>query len=148
MQDTDTVNTVNKEDMIDNEREILGNSSQEITLDSNRKNCHNDIKNLAPIQENLAFMFHRDFYPKPRFTLLNAVLSPKFQKQLETLLEDFSDIMSKTSSDISLTCLEEMVLHMKPGSIPVASKPYSLPLKHHKFIKEELTNLLEAGLIE
>ena len=41
-----------------------------------------------------------------------------------------------------------MVLHMKPGSIPVASKPYSLPLKHHKFIKEELTNLLEAGLME
>ena len=28
------------------------------------------------------------------------------------------------------------------------SKPYSLPLKHHKFVKEELTNLLEAGLIE
>ena len=44
--------------------------------------------------------------------------------------------------------LEEMVLHMKPGSIPVASKPYLLHLKHHKFIKEELTNLLEAGLIE
>ena len=30
----------------------------------------------------------------------------------------------------------------------MVSKPYSLPLKHHKFIKEELTNLLEAGLIE
>ena len=39
-QDTDTVNTVNKEDMIDTKREILGNS-QEITLDSNRENCHN-----------------------------------------------------------------------------------------------------------
>ena len=56
--------------------------------------------------------------------------------------------MSKSSSDIGLTHLEEMVLHTKPGSIPVVSKPYSLHLKHHKFIKEELTNLLEAGLIE
>ena len=56
--------------------------------------------------------------------------------------------MSKRSSYISLTHLEEMVLHKKTGSIPVASKPYSLPLKHHTFIKEELTNLLEAGLIE
>ena len=44
--------------------------------------------------------------------------------------------------------LEEMVLHTKPGNIPVARKPYLLPLKHHKFIKEELTNLLEVGLIE
>ena len=41
-----------------------------------------------------------------------------------------------------------MVLHTEPGSIAVVSKPYSVPLKHHKFVKEELTNLLEVGLIE
>ena len=80
--------------------------------------------------------------------MLDTELSPKTQQQLETLLEEFSDIMSKSSSDIGLTHLEEMVLHTKLGSMPVANKPYSLPLKHHKFIKEELTNLLEAGLIE
>ena len=28
------------------------------------------------------------------------------------------------------------------------SKPYLLPLKHHKFVKEEIENLLEAVLIE
>ena len=93
-------------------------------------------------------MFHKDLYPKPRITLLDAELSPKTQQQLETLLEEFSDIMSKSSSDIGLMHLEEMFCHMKPGTIPVASKPYSLPLKHHKFVKEELANLLETGLIE
>ena len=82
-------------------------------------------------------MFHKDFYPKPRITLLDAELSPKTQQQLDILLEEFSDIMSKSSSDIGLTHLKEMVLHMKPASIPVASKPYLLPLKHHKFIKEK-----------
>ena len=41
-----------------------------------------------------------------------------------------------------------MVLLKEPGVVSVASKPYDLPLKHHKFVKEELTNLLEAGLIE
>ena len=41
-----------------------------------------------------------------------------------------------------------MVLSTEPGAAPVASKPYDLPLKHHKFVKEELTDLLEAGLIE
>ena len=30
----------------------------------------------------------------------------------------------------------------------MASKPYSLPSKHHKFVKEELANLLEIVLIE
>ena len=101
-----------------------------------------------PIPENSAFMFHKDFYLKPRITLLDAELSPETLQQLETLLEEFSDIMSKGNSDIGLTHLEEMVFHTKPGSIPVVSKPYSLPLKHHKFVKEKLTNLLEAGLIE
>ena len=56
--------------------------------------------------------------------------------------------MSKSSSDVGLTHLEEMVPHTKPGNILVLSKPYSLPMKNHKFIKEELANLLEAGLIE
>ena len=41
-----------------------------------------------------------------------------------------------------------MVLPTEPGAAHVASKPYDLPLKHHKFAKEELKNLLETGLIE
>ena len=41
-----------------------------------------------------------------------------------------------------------MVLPTKLGAAPVASKPYVLPLKHHKFVKEELTNLLEMGVTE
>ena len=146
--DMDTVHMVNKGDMVDTKREILENSPQEITLDSNEVNCHDNTEKPTSIPENSAFMFHRDFYLKPRLTLLDAELSPKTQQQLETLLEEFSDIMSKISSDIGLTHLEEMVLHMKPGSIPEASKPYSPPLRHHNFIKEEWTNLLEAGLIK
>ena len=54
--------------------------------------------------------------------------------------------MSKNSIDISLN-LEEMVLPTEPGAAPVASKPYNLPLKHHKFVKEVFMNLVEAGLI-
>ena len=37
-----------------------------------------------------------------------------------------------------------MVLPTEPGAAPVAPKPYDLPLKHHKLVKDELTNLLEA----
>ena len=41
--DVDTVNMVNKEDMVDTKRVILENSPQEITLDSNKQNCHDNI---------------------------------------------------------------------------------------------------------
>ena len=50
--------------------------------------------------------------------------------------------------DTSLTHLEEMVLSTEPLATPVASKPCDSPIKHHKFVKEELMNLLEAGVIE
>ena len=56
--------------------------------------------------------------------------------------------MTKNSTDIGLTHLEEMALPTEPGVAPVASKPYDLPLKHLKFVKEELMNLLEVGFIE
>ena len=56
--------------------------------------------------------------------------------------------MLKNSTDIGLTHLEEMALPTEPGAAAVASKPYDLPLKHHKFVKEELMNLLDVGLIE
>ena len=41
-----------------------------------------------------------------------------------------------------------MKIDTDPNLPPVASKPYALPLKHHKFVKEEIENLLEAGLIK
>ena len=93
-------------------------------------------------------MFHKDFYPKPRIMLFGVELSNESRQQLNDLLEEFSDIMSKNSTDISLTHLEEMVLPTEPGTAPVASKPYYLLLKHNKFVKEELTNHLEVGLFK
>ena len=93
-------------------------------------------------------MFHKDFYPKPRITLLDAELSNKSKQQLNDLLDEFSDVMSENSKVIGLTHLEEMVLPTEPGAAPVASKPNDLHLRYHKFVKEELANLLEADLIE
>ena len=75
-------------------------------------------------------MFHKDFYPKPKITFLDAELSNESKQQLDDLLEEFSDIMSKNLKDIGLTHLEEMVLSTELGAAPVASKPYDLPLKY------------------
>ena len=87
---------------------------------------------LTLIPLNSSFIFHKDFYPKPRITLLDAELSNESKQQLNDLLEEFSDIMSENSTDISLTHLEEIVLPTEPGTAPVASKPCNLPLKTSK----------------
>ena len=42
--------------------------------------------------------------------------------------------------------LEEIKINTDHNLPPAASKPYPLLLKHHKFVKEEIENLLEAGL--
>ena len=41
-----------------------------------------------------------------------------------------------------------MKIDTDPNLPTVASKLYPLPLKHHRFVKEEIDSLLEAGLIE
>ena len=103
------------------------------------------LTNVCPVSaytREFSIYVSQGFLPETRITLLDAELSLETQQQLGTLLQEFSDIMSKISSDIGLTHLEEMVLHTEPGSIPVVSKPYSFPLKHCKFVKKELANLL------
>ena len=45
--DMDTVKMVNKEDKVDTKRGTLENSSQEITSDSNKENCHNQYRKTS-----------------------------------------------------------------------------------------------------
>ena len=126
------------------------NRENDVNIEMNESAINKVVpkETLTLIPLNSSFMFNKDFYPKPRITLLDEELSNESKQQWNDLLEVFSDIISKDSMDISLTHLEEMVLPTEPGAAPVASKPYDLPLKHHKFVKEELMNLVVAGLIE
>ena len=43
--------------------------------------------------------------------------------------------------------MEEVPIETDPDAPPIASKPYTIPLKHQEFVKQELTKLLQAGLI-
>ena len=52
--------------------------------------------------------------------------------------QDYDDIVSKHSSDIRHTHLEEMTIDTNLNLIPFVSKPYPLPLKQHIFVKEEI----------
>ena len=105
-------------------------------------------KKLPPMPEKSAFMFLHNFYPKLKVDLKDAEISQETRQKLLVLQHDYDDIVSKHSTDIRITHLEEMKIDTYPNLPPVASKPYPLLLKHHKFVKEEINNLIEAGLIK
>ena len=73
---------------------------------------------------------------------------PKKHQNLETLKQDYNDIVSKHNTGIGLNHLEEMRTKTDMELIPVACKLYPLSLKHHKLVQEEIENLLQTRLIE
>ena len=60
-------------------------------------------------------------------------ISPKMQQAFDELCQKYEDIISKNSGDIGKTMLVEMEIDTG-NHPPVASKPYTLPPKHYKWI--------------
>ena len=73
--------------------------------------------------EKLAFVFHHNFYPKPKVDLEDTEIPPKIKQKLTDYQQKYDDIISKHSSDIRLTHFEEMRNNTDPNVSPVASKP-------------------------
>ena len=119
------------------------------------KNQVNEIKEenvkavtVPIIPENSALMTNGKFYQKSQVPLENIEASTETKQKFEQLLKRYDDIISKHSSDIGRTPLETMTIDVKPGSKPVASKPYNNALKNQEFLKQELKALLDSGVIE
>ena len=74
-------------------------------------------------------------------------ISPKTQKAFDKLCEKYDDIISKNSGDIGKTMLVEMEIDTG-NHPPIASKPYTLPLKHYDWVQKEIETLERAGIIE
>ena len=74
-------------------------------------------------------------------------ISQKTQEAFDKLCEKYEDIISKNSGDIGKTMLVEMEIDTGNHS-PIASKPYTLPLKHYDWVQKEIETLEKAGIIE
>ena len=68
------------------------------------------------------------------------------RQEFNKLCDRFDDIISKGSDDIGKTLLVEMDIDTG-DSPPIASKPYTLSLKHYDWVQEEITTLEKAGII-
>ena len=69
--------------------------------------------------------------------LQDAEVSEEHQKAFKELCNEFKDIFSVDSSDIGKTPLVEMEIDTG-DSPPITQKPYTLPLKHAKWVQKEL----------
>ena len=64
------------------------------------------------------------------------------------LLNKLDSKVSKRNNGIGQADLIEMHIATRPDVIPVAAKPYPLVLNHHDFLKQEIKNLLDVGIVQ
>ena len=74
-------------------------------------------------------------------------ISPETQQAFDELCRKYEDIISKNSGDIGKTMLVEMEIDTRKNPA-IASKPYTLPLKHYEWVQREIETLERAAIIE
>ena len=85
--------------------------------------------------------------PGPRkVDLQDADITPGTRSAFDALCEKYSKVFSKGNKDIGRTQLVTMDIDMG-DSPPVSSRPYTLALKHHRWVQEEIEILERAGVI-
>ena len=88
-----------------------------------------------------------DVYPNRKVKLEDADISEGTRKKFEEMCKCHPEVFSKNNKDIGRTTLIEMEIDTG-DSLPVAQNPYTLPLKHHEWVRKEIETLEKAGVIE
>ena len=88
-----------------------------------------------------------DIYPKRKVELEDADIKESTRVSFEALCEQQHEAFSKNNKDIGCTQLIEMEIDTG-DSLPVAQSPYTLPLKHYDWVRQEIEILEKSGVIE
>ena len=94
-----------------------------------------------------AFLTSPADIPGPRkVDLQDADVKPTTRSAFDELCEKYPTIFSKGNEDIGRTQL--IMMDIDTGdSPPVSSRPYTLALKHHQWVQNEIETLERAGVI-
>ena len=79
--------------------------------------------------------------------LEDKVIKEETKEKFHKLCNRYDQIISKGNADIGKTLLVEMDIDTG-DSPPIACRPYTLPLKHHNWVKKEIEILDRAGIID
>ena len=88
-----------------------------------------------------------DIYPNRKVELEDADIKGATRVSFKALCEQQHKAFSKNNKDIGRTQLIEMEIDTG-DSIPVAQSPYTLPLKHYDWVRQEIETLEKSGVIE
>ena len=88
-----------------------------------------------------------DIYPNRKVELEDADIKEATRVSFEVLCEQQHEAFSKNNKDIKRTQLIEMEIDTG-DSLPVAQSPYTLPLKHYNWVRQEIETLEKSGVIE
>ena len=88
-----------------------------------------------------------DIYPNRKVELEDADIKEATRVSFEALCEQQHEAFSKNNKDIGRTQLIEMEIDTG-DSLPVAQSPYTLPLKHYNWVRQEIETLEKSGVIE
>ena len=86
-------------------------------------------------------------YPNRKVKLEDADITEETRKAFEETCDRHPKAFSKDNKDIGRTTLIEMEIDTG-DSLPVAQNRYTLPLKHHEWVRKEIETLEKAGVIE
>ena len=73
-------------------------------------------------------------------------ISSNIHQRFEGLCDEYGQAFSKHNEDIGRTKLVKMDVDTGE-SLPVSSRPYTLPLKHYEWVQKEIESLEGAGII-
>ena len=94
-----------------------------------------------------AFLTSPADIPGPRrVDLQDADITLSTRSAFDTLCEEYPKVFSKGNEDIGRTQLVTMDIDMGDSSL-VSSRPYTLALKHHRWVQEEIETLERADII-
>ena len=88
-----------------------------------------------------------DIYPNRKVELEDADIKEATKVSFEALCEQQHEAFSKNNKDIGRTQLIEMEIDTG-DNLPVAQSPYTLPLKHYDWVRQEIETLEKSGVIE
>ena len=88
-----------------------------------------------------------DVYPNRKVKLEDVEISKETRKRFEEMCDHHPEAFSKNNKDIGRTTLIEMEIDTG-DCLPIAQNPYTLPLKHHEWVRKEIETLEKAGVIE
>lgn len=85
--------------------------------------------------------------PGDRLSLNNTSLDDIEKSQLKNLINEYEDIVGETISELGRTSIVQHVIETVPGTAPIRSKPYNIPIGLRAEVKKQLDEMQKQGLI-